>query len=122
MKVSIHSRRCRFVLTFQGTIPREWNYRSVLDIQLVILLIAGCITDYMTRDEAQTAGIPEPSITDYFDPPRIVKYPVVRFAKMKYCKYPPPLAMLIPAMGIDIRTSRDIKVATRKQVPMILAW
>jgi hypothetical protein len=30
--------------------------------------------------------------------------------------------MLIPAMGIDIKTSRDIKIASRKQVPMILAW
>jgi hypothetical protein len=84
--------------------------------------MTGCITDYMTRDEAQRAGIPEPSITDFFDPPRDVKYPVVRFAKMRYCKYPPPPAMLIAAMGIDIKTSRDIKIASRKQVPMILAW
>jgi hypothetical protein len=108
------------MLKCPGAIPREWNYRSVpFSIQL---LMTGCITDYMTRDEAQRAGIPEPSITDFFDPPRDVKYPVVRFAKMRYCKYPPPPAMLIAAMGIDIKTSRDIKIASRKQVPMILAW
>ena len=108
------------MLTCPGAIPRKRNYRSAL--HAVQLLISGCITDYMTRDEAQRAGIPEPSITDFFDPPRDVKYPVVRFARMRYCKYPPPPAMLIAAMGIDIKTSRDIKVASRKQVPMILAW
>jgi hypothetical protein len=76
----------------------------------------------MTRDEAQIAAIPEPTITDFFDPPRNVKYPVVRFAKMRYCKHTPPPAMLVSAMDFVIRTSRDKRVATRNQVPMILAW
>jgi len=82
----------------------------------------GCVTSYMTRDEAQIANIPEPTITNFFDAPRNVKYPVVRFAKMRYCRYPPPAEMLIAAMGVDIKTSRDVTVASRKQVPLILAW
>jgi hypothetical protein len=76
----------------------------------------------MTRDEAQAAKIPEPSLISGHDQPRNIKYPVVRFAKMRYCKYAPPEAMLIASMAIDIKTSRDIRVATRTQVPMILAW
>lgn len=84
--------------------------------------LVGCVTDYMTRDEAHAAGIPEPSLVAFFDPPRNVKYPVVRFAKMRYCRYTPPPAMLIAAMDIEITTSRKIVVASRNQVPMILAW
>lgn len=76
----------------------------------------------MTRDEAQVAKIPEPSLISGHDQPRNIKYPVVRFAKMRYCKFEPPEAMLIASMDIHIKTSADIRVATRTQVPMILAW
>jgi hypothetical protein len=75
----------------------------------------------MTRDEADIARIPEPSITDFFDPPRNVLYPVVRFAKMRGCQAPPP-AILIPAMTASITTARNVEIAARTQVPMILAW
>jgi hypothetical protein len=76
----------------------------------------------MTRDEAAVAKIPSPSITDFFSPPRDVKYPVVRFAKMRYCDEVPPPAILIPAMTSKITVSRDIVVGSRTQIPLILAW
>lgn len=75
----------------------------------------------MTRDEAALARIPEPSLIGFFGPPRDVLYPVVRFAKMRGCQAPPP-SILIAAMEMSIETARKVEVASRKQVPLILAW
>jgi hypothetical protein len=82
----------------------------------------GRVVGYMTRDEAQKEGISEPSLTDWFDPPRDVRYPVVAFANLRYCNESPPDRMLIAALSVDITGPRKVRIATRTQVPLILAW
>lgn len=82
----------------------------------------GLIVDFLTREEAEQARVPEPTLARYFSPPRNVKYPVIRFAPMTHCSEDPPPRMLIPALDNDVTDSLDNREATRNQVPLILAW
>lgn len=82
----------------------------------------GLIVEFLTRKEAEKADVPEPSLASWFNPPRNVKYPVVRFAPMVHCLVDPPPRMLIPRLSIEVTNSDNKIEATRQQIPLILAW
>lgn len=77
----------------------------------------------MTLDEAE-GSVYIPSLASLFAPPRDVKYPVIKFAKMEHCPHIPPPHVLIPAMKIELDTGSSPKqlMALRQQVPLQLAW
>ena len=85
-------------------------------------LRVGIIVDFMTIPGAKQNGIHIPPQAMWFKLSEVVLWPVIEFVPAKYAAAPTPKKVLIPEMVVDCNNAQAEVEASRRQVPLILAW
>jgi hypothetical protein len=83
--------------------------------------LVGIVEALITESERKAQGIPLASCCGWFPRPPAIKFPVVRFLRIRGSKPPPERVMMAFAQK-EIRNANHKTHASRKQVPLSLAW
>lgn len=84
-------------------------------------VLVGIVEDLITESERKAQGIPLASCCGWFPRPPTIKFPVVRFVRIRGSK-PPPERVMVAFAQKEIRNANHETHAIRKQVPLSLAW
>ncbi|GFZ43640.1 hypothetical protein JCM24511_01360 [Saitozyma sp. JCM 24511] len=120
------------LLDRRTTWPQELNLRVGAQVMLLTIFLSYCgpvtqqvlvgiVEDLITESERKAQGIPLASCCGWFPRPPTIKFPVVRFVRIRGSK-PPPERVMVAFAQKEIRNANHETHAIRKQVPLSLAW